>query len=53
MKVGRKETGESYVILHRGGQTLLQGKGGRHLLVSLSHTQTYAAAAILEGASRE
>ena len=51
MEVGRKESGEPYVILHGGGQTLLQARGGRHILISLSHTQTYAAAvAILEGA---
>jgi holo-[acyl-carrier protein] synthase len=51
MEIGRRESGEPYVILHGGGQTLLQARGARHVLISLSHTQTYAAAvAILEGA---
>jgi holo-[acyl-carrier protein] synthase len=50
MEVARKESGEPHVILHGGGQTLLQVRGGRHVLLSLSHTQNYAAAvAILEG----
>ena len=51
MEIARRESGEPYVILHGGGQTLLQARGGRHVLISLSHTQAYAAAvAILEGA---
>jgi holo-[acyl-carrier protein] synthase len=51
MEVARKESGEPYVILHEGGLKLLQGRGGRAVLLSLSHTQTYAAAvAILESA---
>ncbi len=50
MEVGRKESGEPFAILHDGGERLLQGRGGRRLLISLSHTQVYAAAvAILEG----
>ncbi len=50
MEVGRKESGEPYVILHDAGRQLLQTRGGRNLLISLSHTQTYAAAvAVLEG----
>jgi holo-[acyl-carrier protein] synthase len=52
MEIGRKESGEPFVILHGGGQALLQARGGRHVLISLTHTQAYAAAvAILEGAS--
>jgi holo-[acyl-carrier protein] synthase len=51
MEVARKESGEPYAILHGGGKALLQARGGRHVLISLTHTQTYAAAvAILEGA---
>ena len=51
MEVARKESGEPYVILHGGGQTLLQARGARHVLISLSHTQNYATAvAILESA---
>ena len=49
MEVGRKESGEPFVILHGGGQKLLEERGGRHVLISLSHTQSYAAAvAVLE-----
>src|SRR3974390_2637660 len=49
MEVARKPTGEPYVILHERGQALLQARGARASLVSLSHTQAHAAAvAILE-----
>ena len=52
MEVRRKESGEPYVILHGGGKELLGARGGRAVLISLSHTQSYAAAmAILESAS--
>jgi holo-[acyl-carrier protein] synthase len=44
MEVARKESGEPYAILHGAGQALLQTRGGRHVLLSLTHTQTYAAA---------
>lgn len=51
MEVGRKESGEPFVILHSGGRELLKLRGARAVLVSLSHTQNYAAAvAILESA---
>ena len=50
MEIGRKASGEPFVILHDEGQALLQARGGRALLVSLSHTQQHASAvAILEG----
>ena len=49
MEVGRKESGEPYVILHDGGQQLLAERGGRIVHLSLSHTENYATAvAILE-----
>jgi holo-[acyl-carrier protein] synthase len=49
MEVGRKESGEPFVILHGGGKTLLNERKGRVVLISLSHTQEHAAAvAILE-----
>ena len=52
MEVGRKQSGEPFVILHEGGRKLLEARGGRHVLISLSHTQNYAAAvAILESKS--
>ena len=50
MEVGRKESGEPFVILHERGRKLLQARGGRSVLISLSHTQNYAAAvAVPEG----
>jgi holo-[acyl-carrier protein] synthase len=49
MEVGRKESGEPFVILHGGGLQLLAERGGRIVHLSLSHTEHYAAAmAILE-----
>ena len=49
MEVGRKESGEPFVILHGGGQKLLHQRGAQSVLISLSHTQDHAAAvAILE-----
>ena len=44
MEVARRESGEPYVILHGKGQTLLQQRGGRIVLISLSHTQQHATA---------
>src|SRR5690242_17979305 len=50
MEIGRKESGEPFVILHEAGQELLKARGGRAVLISLSHTQVHATAvAILEG----
>jgi holo-[acyl-carrier protein] synthase len=50
MEIRRKETGEPFVILHGKGEKLFESRGAKQLLVSLSHTQSYAAAtAILEG----
>src|SRR5580692_10325871 len=49
MEVGRRESGEPYVILHGPGEKLLRERGARVLLISLSHTQQHATAvAILE-----
>jgi len=49
MEVGRKESGEPFVILHEGGKKLLEARKGRIVLISLSHTQQHAAAvAVLE-----
>jgi holo-[acyl-carrier protein] synthase len=54
MEIGRKESGEPYVILHEKGLGLMQARVGRKLLVSLSHTQQHASAvAILEGGEQE
>ena len=50
MEICRKESGEPYVVLHGKGQSLLAGRGGRIVHISLSHTEKHAAAvAILEG----
>ena len=50
MEVGRKESGEPFVILHESGKKLLEARKARVVLISLSHTQEHAAAvAILEG----
>jgi len=50
IEVGRKKSGEPFVILHAGGQTLFEQRAGRRFQLSLSHTDNYAAAvAILEG----
>ena len=49
MEIGRKESGEPFVILHGDGQRLLAARAARAVLVSLSHTQAHASAvAILE-----
>jgi holo-[acyl-carrier protein] synthase len=49
VEVGRRDSGEPFVILHAGASKLLQQRGGRTVHLSLSHTEFYAAAvAILE-----
>src|ERR1041385_4542403 len=50
VEIGRRDSGEPFVILHGNGTKLLTQGNGRIMLVSLSHTETYAAAtAILDG----
>src|SRR5690349_20362387 len=44
MEVGRKPSGEPFVILHGKGHELLRARGARIVLLSLSHTRSYAAA---------
>jgi holo-[acyl-carrier protein] synthase len=49
MEIRRKESGEPFVVLHGAGLRLLESRGARHVLISLSHTQVHATAvAILE-----
>src|SRR5438105_2616151 len=49
MEIGRKESGEPFVILHGAGQQLFETRGASRILLSLSHTQAHAAAmAVLE-----
>jgi holo-[acyl-carrier protein] synthase len=50
MEVGKKGSGEPFVILHENGQKLLAQRKGKTILLSLSHTNNYAAAvAVMEG----
>lgn len=50
LEIGRRESGEPFVILHGGGEKLFQKRGGRRLHLTLSHTQQFATAmAVLEG----
>jgi holo-[acyl-carrier protein] synthase len=50
IEIGRKESGEPFVIFHGPGQALLQQRCGRLVHINLSHTATHAVAmAILEG----
>jgi holo-[acyl-carrier protein] synthase len=49
MEIGRRESGEPFVILSEAGQKLLAARGGKSVLVTLSHTLSYATAtAILQ-----
>jgi holo-[acyl-carrier protein] synthase len=50
MEICKKESGEPFVVLHGKGKKLFEARGANRLLVSLSHTENYAAAtAVLEG----
>jgi holo-[acyl-carrier protein] synthase len=50
IEIRRRESGEPFAVLHGKGKSLFEARGARQLLVSLSHTEHYAAAtAILEG----
>src|SRR6185312_15425605 len=44
MEVVRRDSGEPHVILHGDGQKLLEQRGWRVVLISLSHTQQHATA---------
>ena len=49
MEIRRKESGEPFVVLHGKGEELFKSRKAKQLLVSLSHTQNYAAVtAVLE-----
>jgi holo-[acyl-carrier protein] synthase len=49
VEVGRHQSGEPFVILHEKANALMTIRGATSLRISLSHTQSYAAAvAILE-----
>ncbi|MGD0745194.1 MAG: holo-ACP synthase, partial [Verrucomicrobiota bacterium] len=49
MEIRRKKSGEPFVVLHGKCKELFESRSAKRLLVSLSHTQNYAAAtAVLE-----
>jgi len=49
IEIRHRDTGEPFVVLHGKGQELFGRRGARHLHISLTHTDNYAAAtAILE-----
>ena len=50
MEIRRKESGEPFVVLHGKGKELFESRKARQLLISISHTEHYAAVtAVLEG----
>ena len=50
MEVRHKETGEPSVLLHGKGKELFEARRARQILISISHTDNYAAVvALLEG----
>ena len=50
LEIGRKDSGEPYVVLHGRGQELITARRAKRLHITLTHTAQYAAAtAILEG----
>jgi holo-[acyl-carrier protein] synthase len=51
LEIGRRESGEPFVILHGKGEELARQRGATGVLVSLSHGEAYAVAqAVLVGA---
>jgi holo-[acyl-carrier protein] synthase len=49
MEIRRLESGEPRVLLHDNGLVLLERRGGKQVLITLSHTRIYATAvAVLE-----
>ena len=50
MEIRRKPSGEPFAVLHGKGEKLFASRKAKRLLISLSHTENYAAVtAILEG----
>ena len=50
IEIRRKESGEPFVVLHGKGKELFESRKAKQLLVSISHTEHYAAVtAVLEG----
>ena len=44
MEIRRHQSGEPFVVMHDQGLELLEQRGARRVLVSLSHTRVYATA---------
>ncbi len=50
MEIRKKESGEPFVVLHGKGRELFESRRAKQLLISISHTEHYAAVtAVLEG----
>ena len=50
MEIRRTESGEPFVVLHGKGRELFESRKAKQLLVSISHTENYAAVtAVLDG----
>lgn len=50
IEIGRRESGEPFVVLHGSGLKLFQERRATQLRISLSHTEQHATAvAVLEG----
>lgn len=50
VEICRKDSGEPFVVLHGKGRELFLARQARQLLISISHTENYAAVtAVLEG----
>jgi holo-[acyl-carrier protein] synthase len=50
MEIRRKDSGEPFVVLHGPGKELFTSRKAKQLLISISHTENYAAVtAVLEG----
>lgn len=47
IEVGRKPTGEPFLVLHEKAAKLFQERGGRGSHLSLTHTEHYAAAVVV------
>jgi holo-[acyl-carrier protein] synthase len=45
MEICKKKSGEPFVVLHGKGKKLFKSRRAKNLLISLSHTANYAAAA--------
>ncbi|MGV3754633.1 MAG: holo-ACP synthase [Verrucomicrobiota bacterium] len=47
IEIGRKPTGEPFLVLHKKAIELFQSRGGKGTHLSLTHTENYAAAVVV------